>query len=384
MRWCFSGLLLLGCPGDDGTTADTDTDTGGIESIGNTMAATGMPSSGMGSEETGPPACGETEFQLDALPTKVMLVLDKSASMVEFTWDHDDDGSTEEVTRWFSLHETVANITTTFEASIEFGAMLYPSEGATSDYNEDACVVASEPEVSIAPNNAQNVLDGIPPANAMNQIQGGTPSRAAVEAALAHLSGFDSSQPRALLFVTDGEANCPADWEEITDLFEVYDQALHDVVADAFETQATPTYVVGIAIRDQTLGSEIDGTPDGINPSNKLDQLAEAGGRPRSGDGTKYYATTNQMELEAALSEIVAQEFSCQVPLDPVPEHPERLEVIIDGEAIEQVTDCATEDGWRYPNADGPYDVIELCGAACSSLATTGTLRAIYGCPPAG
>ena len=51
---------------------------------------------------------------------------------------------------------------------------------------------------------------------------------------------------------------------------------------------------------------------------------------------------------------------------------------------IDQVTDCATEDGWVYSNPDGPYDAIILCGTACDALGAAGTLDATFGCPPPG
>jgi len=377
--------LLLACPSDDPASGGTESETGGILTSPSQDATSDTPSGGGGDDSSGnlPPSCGESDFVLEALPTKVLLVLDKSASMVNFTWDHDADPDTEEVTRWQSLHETVSSVTTTFDASIEFGALLYPSLNATSDYSEEACVVEAEPEVPVAPSNAAAILAGIPPMDASAAIAGGTPSRAAIETAVAHLTEFNPSQPRAILFVTDGEANCQEEFADVTELFEIYDPGLLPVVADALETNTIPTYVVGIAIRDEVLPTEVDGNPDGVNPSDALDELAEAGGRPQSGGGTKFFATTNQAELESALAEIVGEEFSCQIPLDPAPDYPEYVEVEVGDEIVAPVSDCATEDGWVFVNPEGPFDTIELCGAACTALAEQGTAHAIYGCPPA-
>ncbi|MCH9686905.1 MAG: hypothetical protein K0V04_36055, partial [Deltaproteobacteria bacterium] len=63
---------------------------------------------------------------------------------------------------------------------------------------------------------------------------------------------------------------------------------------------------------------------------------------------------------------------------------PDFVEVEIDGELVERVDDCASEDGWQFVNPEGPYDAIALCGAACDSLAAQGVLDAIYRCPPPG
>jgi hypothetical protein len=370
---------------------DATADTEGIVTVSATVAETVSdtasegPTEGMGeSGTTGEHSCGESQFQLDAVPTKVILVLDKSGSMVSNTWDHDNDSESAEVTRWWSLHATVDVITTNFDGGLEFGALLYPSLEATSTYDANACLVAEEPEVAVGPVNAQSVTAGIPGPDEMDAIKGGTPSSTAVEVALEHLRTFDASQRRAILFITDGEANCSADAAGVTELFEAYDTSLHTVVDTAWQVDGIPTYVVGIAIRNEVLPAEIDGAPDGINPHEKLDELAQQGGRPRDAEDAKYYATDNQLELEAALAEIVVQEFNCRVPLDPPPEHPTFVELEIGGELTPRVEDCATEDGWVFVNPDGPYDVIELCGGACDRLAADGSLEAFYRCPPPG
>ncbi len=335
-------------------------------------------------DDTGALNCGESEFVLQAAPTRVMIVLDKSGSMVNNTWDHDDDPMTDMITRWASLHATVDLVTTNFNGSIEFGALLYPSQDATSSYDDSACLVADSPEVSVAADNAMAVIDALPPADAVDEIQGGTPSATAFGVALDHLQGLGGAIPGSVLFITDGEANCRADAGVVTELFEEYDDSLHTLVEQAWTAEAVPTYVVGIAIRDEVLPAEVDGAPDGINPHEQLNLLAEQGGRPQVGGSTSYYAADNQLELEAALAEIVGEQFDCVVGLDPPPEHPAFVEIEINGELLARVDDCASEDGWQFINPDGPYDAIALCGTACDLLAAEGVLDAIYGCPPAG
>lgn len=388
MRRLHSSLLLLACACGDSTGSDG---TEGSEGIGtlNQLTTEGDELDGttatagatMGSSDDGPPICGESMFMLDVVPTRVMLVLDKSGSMVNNTWDHDADATTEEVTRWFSLYNTVDLVTTAFDGSMEFGALLYPSIAATSTYDENACLVSDMPEVPAAPMNAMAIMDALPPADAIEEIQGGTPSATAVSVALADLLAVQEEIPRAILFITDGEANCRADAMAVTELFEDYDQALHTVVEDAFVTNGIPTYVVGIAIRDEVLPEAVDGTPDGINPHEQLNLLAEQGGRPRDGE-VRYYATENQVELETALAEIVGAQIDCTVALSPEPEYPQFVEIEVGGMTVARVDDCATEDGWVFTNPDGPYDSVELCGTACDLLAAEGTLQALYGCPP--
>ncbi|MCH9680549.1 MAG: VWA domain-containing protein, partial [Deltaproteobacteria bacterium] len=312
-------LCLAACQAD-GSGGGTETE--GIVTISathpTTTAEPELDSSGA-TTDSGLPTCGESEFVLQAASSRVMLVLDKSGSMVTNTWDHDDDPATEEISRWASLHATVDLVTTNFNGSLEFGSLLYPSLDATSSYDESACVVADSPEVAVATANAGAVMGALPAAGAVEEIQGGTPSAAAMNVALEHLQGLGGATPGAILFITDGEANCRADAASVTELFEDYDQALHTTVHDAWKGDGIPTYVVGIAIRDEVLPSAVDGAPDGINPHEQLEQLAQDGGRPLQGGGTSYYATDNQLELEAALSQIVGDQFDCVVGLESPP-----------------------------------------------------------------
>jgi hypothetical protein len=399
---CLTTALLLSACGDNssGGSQDTDDGIGSISQSGtdsaDTSASAGPASNtqgGTADESSGGPDlnCGEVEVQLEASPGRVMLVLDKSYSMVieDNEWDHDDDPSTDPVTRWYSLHAVVDEITSSFDSTIDFGMLLYPSMNAVAAWNYSACVVEDQPEVPVGPMNGQAIMAAMPGPNDTHLIHGGTPSRVAIEVALEHLLTFDAAIPRAILYVTDGEANCNPDYkdaqtlEENNLLFNEYDQGVHTVVADAWTSLEIPTYVVGIAIRNQVLNTA--GTPMGINPHEKLNELAEDGGAPLGG-ATKYYRTDNQLELAAALEQIAAEQVSCVVELNPPPEYPEYVEVDINGQDVPKVDDCATEDGWVFhePDENGVYTHIELCGTACDQLLAAGGIDATYGCPPSG
>src|SRR5262249_1639340 len=150
-----------------------------------------------------------------------------------------------------------------------------------------------------------------------------------------------------------------------TGLFEVYDDNLLATVGDAFTTKMIPTYVIGIAIANTTSPTAKDGNPDNINTYDKLNELADAGGKARPGD-VKFYDTENQNELQDALNEISMQILSCTIDLDPVPVYPDYVEVTVNGMAYgnKQVADCMAEDGWHFTN--DMKNQIELCGKACS------------------
>ncbi|WP_434420520.1 hypothetical protein [Nannocystis pusilla] len=229
-RALFSSLVavgLVGC-GDDGKQVDTTASSNPMTGIMTLPVTTDEPSTTttaadpttetiptgtatMSTEtETGnttfdPNDCGEAVVDIPVVTPNVMLVLDKSGSMVtpdKGYWDHDgddanDDGiqdadpmmmaaATPKITRWKSLYSVVDFITGTFENSMNLGAVLFPSKMAASAYNATACPVNMTPEVEIAPMNGQAILNAIPGADETDMtIKGGTPATKGVKAALA-------------------------------------------------------------------------------------------------------------------------------------------------------------------------------------------------------
>jgi hypothetical protein len=181
-----------------------------------------------------------------------------------------------------------------------------PVEGrAVSVYNAGACPVLSDPEVPVAASNAANILAAIPMAGDTS-IKGGTPSAAGVTTALNHLKSINDGAPKAIFLVTDGAANCDSDAPSEMARFEVYDDSLHTIVNDAFMVDGIPTYVIGIDIDNMVTSNMQDGNPNGINPFEKLNELATLGGKPKGDPNEKFYNAVNQIELQAALDVIVS------------------------------------------------------------------------------
>ncbi len=396
-------LALSGCVAPRATSADTEAGVDdGIASVdasdgsssestedGGRLEGTSLADE---SESGGAPNCGEVDYQLGAIAPNVVLVLDKSGSMVsdgdansdgvmDGYWDHDGDPDTGLVTRWESLHRVVDSIVVGLDAQIGFGAMLFPATNASDGYSAAACTIADAPEIPVASMNAAAVLAGIPAADALD-LHGATPATAGIEAAAAHLETLDPDVPRYLVLVTDGAANCGADATTVPELLENYDARLPEIVADAFENRGIATFVVGIDIRDELGGVGPDGMPE-ANTFTALQDVALAGGRPRPGP-VAFHAADDELDLMAALSEIAGEVLSCDIPLDPPPVHPDFVDVEVGGETLERVDDCDTQSGWVFVDPDGPYDALRLCGSACDSLVEVGTADVTYGCPPAG
>jgi voltage-gated potassium channel Kch len=332
-----------------------------------------MPDPDEGETETEgetPPTCETTTAVASNVLPNVMLVLDKSRSMINYTWDDDGNSQTEDVTRWYSLHGTVESIATQYELGMNLGLTLFPSQAATSSFDE-ACLVSALPEVGTASGNAGAILAAIPAADSMD-LWGATPAAAGLTTALAHLESLEDGRPAAMILITDGAANCGMGHEG-SDLFNLYDEDVPLIVADAWERAGIPTYVIGIDIQTESLAPN-------TMPREKLDEVAQLGGVPRAGEVGFYDATSADI-LASALDEI-ASSVSCTVELGEAPDGPDQLVVSINGEELDQLTSCEQGDGWVFSNPDGALDSIELCNAACDALLEYGEVSAEFLCPP--
>ncbi len=365
---------------EPGTTSGTTTGDESSTTEPGTSTTTGDESTTTGAEETTEDIpCQVMGATLKPVIPNMMLVLDKSGSMLT-QWDHDANINTAKITRWNSLYQTVETITTKFNDKINFGANLFPNKSAQQVYTDKACLVNAAVEIPVKPKNKAAILAGIPAAGNMT-IAGGTPAAGGMSAALNHLKTLDPAVPRAVLLVTDGAANCTMG-APLPALFEAYDNNVHTIVNDAWMKDKIPTYVVGIDTINMVSGNAQDGSPDGINPYTKLNELATQGGKPKNDPAEKFYNANNQIELGAALDAIVADALSCVIPLDSEPAKPELTTVKINGVLVPHVMDCTKENGWVYTKPNGPYDEIQLCGTQCASLKMVGKADVNFFCVP--
>jgi hypothetical protein len=409
VKYLLAALLLPACvdrvqdPGDEGADATTAAPTGGETTAdtpttgetGETGETDGTTSAAETTDE--PPHECWYDIQARAVSPRVMLLLDKSSSMVadSLRWDHDgddvdDDGivdgdpsdvsATPKVTRWRSLYATVEALVGDFAWRVDMGAVLFPALTATQNYSAAACPVLAEPDVPVGPDQGALILATIPAADA-EDLHGATPATAGVISGLAGLAAVDpeeASRPRYLVLITDGAANCPAAPidDEPESLFEDYDVQLPVAVAEA-RAAGVPTFVIGIAVTDEVSDAEQDGNPDGTNTFERLNEVAEAGGVARPGP-EKFYNAGDQDQLMAALLEIAGLTTSCTLEFSQ-PLHDgvfvEQVDIDPAGPAPlfygpDEVQDCAAESGWRF--TDESRSGIELCGEACSLYRASG------------
>ena len=82
--------------------------------------------------------------------------------------------NTAKITRWDSVFQAVQKIVGGFEATIHFGANLFPNKSAQQVYNANACLVNANVEIKVKAKNQAAILAGIPPANTMTIYGGST------------------------------------------------------------------------------------------------------------------------------------------------------------------------------------------------------------------
>ncbi len=320
----------------------------------------------MGVEYESEQVCSD-DVSVPVVRPKVMLVLDKSGSMAQETWDHDGDPATPEVTRWNSLHATVQGLVDSHGARLDLGATLFPTKDAGSVVTS-ACLAPDAADVPVGPDTGAQIMSLLPGPD--SEVQGGTPATAGIQVAMEHLAGVETEDPKIILFVTDGAANCMEGLDPLDSQL-TYDENLPITVAEALDVHGITTFVVGIDIVD-----EVVPLPE-ANPFDKLNEVAQAGGAPLDGDAS-FYDVRDEDALRASMDEIL-NGLGCELALEAEAPDPDAALVKVDGDLRDEVTDCETEDGWQWVEGAEGKD-FRLCGGACTDYQVTGSLQVDFLC----
>jgi hypothetical protein len=298
--------------------------------------------------DTGPPPvsedanCGLKNFNLQRRPAEMLLVLDRSGSMrdpptfmgLTSKWDETVP----------ALHETVMKTA----GQVQWGLKLFPGDFIV-------CNVADGVEVPPAIDNYPKVGAAI---MGTTPTGNGTPTRYAIQKAIAYFQSTASINSRYIVLATDGEPNCA---DGMTNSLEDADGAVEAV--RMANMAGYKTYVVGIATNFGTASAT-------------LDRLADAGGTARMGM-PRYYPVASKQDLISTLSVITGKVADCVFPLDQMPPSPNDVAVDVDGARLGR--DMNKMSGWDYGAGNKS---IEIYGAACEKIkAGTSAVKIIFGCP---
>lgn len=292
--------------------------------------------------------CARQDFMLSSKPADVLLVLDRSKSMIEH------NVPPENKTRWDAVVPALTAVINETNSVVSWGLKLFPEgEGAECS----ATSVTDALPAQIMPQNAATV-NGI--ITATQALGNGTPTGDAILKATAYLQGRGASN-QFILLATDGDPSCPDG-----------DAAAEQLAISAItaaKTAGFPTYVIGV----------LDAVADkGKFPT--LNAMAEAGGTALSDNpiAPKFFQAYSQVELTNALKAVTGQVVSCVFEFKNRPPNEKNIGVQINGAWIEQ--DPSRAEGWEYTSDQ--FLGLELFGDACQQVkdATENQLAIIFGC----
>jgi hypothetical protein len=368
-----SGVLLVvlmsSCGFDPGTAGQasgsggsTSSGRGGSPSTGGAVGSGGIGLSGGGGSGgdvglggTGGMSCGQTNVSVMPEPPDILIVQDKSLSMVQqpngcccgnatstnCTGNDICTGNTScgANSKWSQVSAAIDSVVMATQTSVNWGLVFFGSN--------NMCGVNTTPNVPITPNTSYTPISQ---AYAGNMPSSYTPTEAALNAAVAYMQTVTDPNPKFLLLATDGLPNCAPNDRNVTD-----DDSPGTVTAVTnAKTAGFPTFVVGIG---NTMGTAT------------LNMLATAGGEPQVGsaDGNSFYEVNSTADLEAALTKIVGMVASCTIPLTGVNGTLDKVAVSAkdsSGNTVQITQDPA--NGWSY--TDTTMTTIILNGTACTDL----------------
>lgn len=287
--------------------------------------------------------CGTRTQTAKMILPDIMLVMDRSLSM---TNDINDqmcaggspmNGNCGASSKWQIVVPVISQVVTDTDARVNWGMFYLGDEPAQ-------CGVANAPVVPIAAMNAAAVATSL----TANQFTGatGTPTRRAIQQAVSYLTGLGDSNPKYLLFATDGQPNCATTSATSLGMDDTAgaDQAVKDALAAGI-----PTFVVGVG---------------NTNAAASLNQLAMDGGKPQTGGTTSYYQVNDAAALATAFGTIVGQAASCTFNIGAPPDGTNTDGLAVYGDGTPITMDPA--NGWSFKNGD--KTTVILNGPVCDQV----------------
>ena len=402
----FSLLLgLFGACKGEGSTVDSDARGGAVGTAGtgialNLGAGGASDGAGAGGQLQGPSVaecesfagldeCGVTSVEATFSAANVLLVIDKSSSM-------DDQPEGFELKKWDALKAALAPALSAVADEMSFGLILYPFGEQTEiplECFEGCCELPQGPaavRVGIEPGSSS--ADQVMAALDATQPGGGTPTAAALDAALSYFTtgdGKDLKGDRFVLLATDGGPNCGVETAtckadrctpnldgqcpaaegnccEGEGAYCLDDVAVVEKIL-ALAEAGVPTFVIGI--------------PGTESYADYLNAFAVAGGVPNPSAPPDYYAVSAEggvSELTQTFVDVTTHLVrSCEVDLGPSPPDKKLVNVAVDCSVV-PYQDGA---GWDI-GSDAPTTLV-LAGDTCQRVEREGARRidVVYGCP---
>lgn len=366
------GSILVACSSEPpsgslygGRRADNSADKDGPGS-GGLGGADDDDANGAGAGDNGGVnnACATSTANAEQLPLHMVVVLDKSGSMCEFTADVEPRDCNNASSKWQQVTKALGTFFTSAQSKgITVSLIAFPVNNNMCSGPTYQAPIAADVTLPDTTGKLAQTISGL-------TGNGSTPTTAALAGAVEYAKGVNTKLAGkgkvAVVMATDGlPQGCSGD-------------SISSASTVASSAKATvPTYVIGVG-----------------NLLNDLNALANAGGTSKA----FIVSTANQAavgtEFSTAMSTIRGASLACEygLPAAPAGQTLDFQKVNVQysaggaaAQTLKYSDACASPDGWRYDNAQNPTKIL-LCQSACDKAKTDATAKIdlVLGCQTNG
>ena len=342
-------------------------------------ASTTAPPTGTGTSGNGPfgsgnngggdsgvnATCATVKAQADKLPLEMVVVLDKSGSMCEYTTGTNPRDCNNASSKWKIVTKALEGFFRSFESNeITVSLIAFPNGNECSATTYETPI--ERQKLPLGADALVTKMNGISP-------NGSTPTTPAAQGAVNYAKTVDTALAgkgkTVVVFATDGlPEGCNGN--SIA--------AAGNVVGAVSST--IKSYVIGV----------------GANLT-ALNDLAVKGGTTKALLVSNANTTQASTDLTAALAQIRGASLACEygMPAAPAGQTLDINKVNVQftlagaatGDTLPYSADCSNPKGWHYDNATAPTK-IQLCQTACDDVKSTAGSQAkldiVLGCKTEG
>ncbi len=312
------------------------------------VASNNTSDAGTGPTPTPDGNCGNVASTMTQSPADLLVVLDRSGSMVNNIADDSpcDPPTPACAQRWAALVTGMQQVLSSSPSSLQWGLKFFSTPGVSGAQGgtPEGCVVKPGIEVPVGTGNTSAILGAI----SSTIPNYNTPTRAAIDAARTYLTALGDGRAKNILLATDGEPNCALD--------------------GAYATE--PDMTAALVAIDQALAAGIKVYVIGVGPSTgNLDEMARRGGTGA------YYPALSPAALNTALATVAGIVASCVYEMGKAPPDPDNLGVYLDKKLVPR----SETDGWVLSSPTA----VTFTGATCDRVKAGQfkDVQVLFGCP---
>lgn len=309
-------------------------------------------------------ACATSTANAEQLPLHMVVVLDKSGSMCEYTSSTSPRDCNNANSKWQQVTKALGTFFASAQSKgITVSLIAFPVNNNMCSGPTYQAPIAADVALPDTSGTLASTIAGL-------SGNGSTPTTAALAGAVEYAKGVNTKLAGkgkvAVVMATDGlPEGCSGD-------------SISSASTIASSAKATvPTFVIGVG-----------------NLLNDLNSLANAGGTSKAFIVSTANQTAVGTEFSTAMSQIRGASLACEYALPAAPAgqtldfQKVNVQYSAGGAAAQTLKysdACASADGWRYDNAQNPTKIL-LCQSACDKAKTDASAKIdlVLGCQTNG